>query len=92
MPESVAQAFAACTKTTMTAAQLQDFLVTRLIRSAGGSARRWRIALGPIQVHDLATHAHCNWSVRPSGGVHENCEIEQLLDSVRLDHPIVTAG
>jgi hypothetical protein len=75
----------------VTAGQLQDLLVARLARAAGGSARRWRVALGPVHLHDLATHAHCNWSVRPSGGTRENSEIERLLDTVRLDHPIVTA-
>jgi hypothetical protein len=40
-------------------------------------------------VHDIATRAHCNWSVRASGTTAENGAIERLLDTVRLDHPIV---
>src|SRR3546814_4684859 len=73
----------------MTASELQDLLVATLVRKAGGTRRRWRIAVGPVRLHDLATHPHCNWSIAPSGGVREVAEIEQLLDSLRLAHPIV---
>ena len=74
----------------MTANQLQDLLIARLTRQMGGSARRWRIAIGPIHMHDLATHAPFNWSVRPSGEPNEVAAIERLLDTVRLDHPVLT--
>lgn len=74
----------------MRASQLQDLLVNRLVRQAGGSQRAWRMAIGPIRLHDAETHAHCNWSVAPSGGIRQNAEIERLLDSVRLTHPFVT--
>lgn len=73
----------------MTASELQDIIVAALVRSAGGTQRRWRIALGPIRVHDIATHPHCNWSVTPSGGRRENGEIENLLDRLRLAHPLI---
>jgi hypothetical protein len=76
----------------MTSGELQDLLVTTLVRKAGGSARRWRMALGPVHRHDVATHPHCNWSVAPSGGSREIAEIEHLLDTFRLEHPIVAAG
>src|SRR3546814_3015875 len=76
----------------MTASELQDLLVATLVRKAGGTRRRWRIAVGPVRLHDLATHPHCNWSIAPSGGVREVAEIEQLLDSLRLAHPIVVEG
>jgi hypothetical protein len=75
----------------MTASQLQDLLIARLTRKLGGSARRWRIAIGPVHLHDLATHGPFNWSVRPSGTPREVAEIERLLDTVRLDHPVLTA-
>jgi hypothetical protein len=75
----------------MTASQLQDLLVARLVRKAGGTTRKWRMAIGPIHMHDLATHAPFNWSVRPNGDARENAEIERLLDTIRLDHPVVTA-
>lgn len=74
----------------MTAAELQSLLIARLVRSAGGSPRQWRIAIGPIRLHDLATHAHCNWSIAPSGSAREIAAIEKLLDTVRLTHPIVS--
>ncbi|ODP38786.1 MULTISPECIES: hypothetical protein [Sphingomonas] len=76
----------------MTASQLQDLLVKQLMRKAGGSQRRWRAVIGPIKVHDAATHAHCNWSVAPSGTSREIGEVERLLDTVRLERPIVAAG
>ena len=74
----------------MTANQLQDLLIARLTRQMGGSARRWRMAIGPIHMHDLATHAPFNWSVRPNGDPRDVAEIERLLDTIRLDHPVVT--
>lgn len=73
----------------MNVSELQDLIVRTLVRSFGGSPRRWRIVLGPIRLHDLATHSHCNWSVAPSGGTREVAQIERLLDTLRLDHPIV---
>jgi hypothetical protein len=76
----------------MTASELQDLLVTTLLRKAGGSKRRWRLALGPVRVYDRATHPHCNWSVTPSGSAGEIAAIETLLDEVRSRHPIVTPG
>lgn len=76
----------------MTVSELQDLLVTTLARRAGGTHRRWRIVLGPIRLHDSATHAHCNWSVSPSGNESEVERAEHLLDTVRVSHPIVTPG
>ena len=76
----------------MTASELRDQLVRTLVRSAGSTQRRWRIVVGPVRVHDLATHAHCNWSIDPTGTAREIAEVEGLLDRVRLDRPIVTAG
>jgi hypothetical protein len=76
----------------MTASDLQDLLVATLARKLGGSPRRWRIAIGAVRLHDSATHPHCNWSVAPSGPNIVVAEIEALLDTVRLSHPIVTPG
>lgn len=76
----------------MNASQLQDQLVSALIRKAGGTKRQWRLALGPVRLYDLATHPVCNWSVSPSGSVEENEAIERLLDDFRLDHPLIVAG
>lgn len=73
----------------MTASELQDFLVAALVRQSGGSPRRWRMAIGPVRLHDIRSYPHCNWSVAPSGGSRENAEIERLLDKIRLSHPIV---
>lgn len=73
----------------MTANELQDLLITALVRKAGGTRRQWRMAIGPIRLHDRATHPHCNWSVAPSGSSREIAEIERLLDDVRLSHPVI---
>jgi hypothetical protein len=74
----------------MTIIELQDLIVRTLVRTEGGSPRRWRIVVGPIKIYDLATHAHCNWSVAPSGANGEVAKVERLLDSLRLSHPIVS--
>jgi hypothetical protein len=74
------------------ASELQDLLVRTLVRSFGGSPRHWRAVIGPVRLYDIRTHAHCNWSVAPSGGSREIGRVENLLDTVRLEHPIVTDG
>ena len=76
----------------MRASELQDLIVRTLVRTCGGSPRSWRTAVGPIKLYDLATHAHCNWSIAPSGDVREVARIERLMDRLRLDHPIVVEG
>jgi hypothetical protein len=76
----------------MTVTQLQDLLLTTLLRGAGGDRRRWRIALGGIRLYDLATHPHRNWSVTPSGSFAEVAEIERVVDDIGARHPIVSAG
>ena len=73
----------------MTAIELRELIVATLVRKVGGSARQWRIALGPIRRHDIATHPHCNWSVAPSASARETAQIEKLLDTLRLEHPII---
>jgi hypothetical protein len=76
----------------MTAHDLEQLLIARLVRERGGTSQTWRRALGRVIVHDAATHAHCNWDVRTSGTDVQNAAIERLLDDVRLEHPILTAG
>jgi hypothetical protein len=75
-----------------TASEIQDLIVTRLMRQRGGTVRRWRLAVGPVRVYDPATHGPCNWSVAPSGTTAENAAIERLLDTVRLEVPLAVAG
>ena len=74
----------------MNAQQLQDMLLTRLVRQHGGERRSWRSAMGMIRLHDIATHPHCNWSIYPSGSSRENAAIERLLDDVRGMQPIIS--
>lgn len=72
--------------------KLQDMLVSQLVKRAGGTQRCWRAVLGPVKLHDRATHLHCNWSVAPSGTALEVAEVERLLDDMRLEYPIVERG
>lgn len=74
------------------ASELQDMLVSRLVKSKGGTQRRWRAVVGPVKLYDRATHPHCNWSIAPSGTAREVTEVERMLDMVRLEHPFVVAG
>ncbi|PXA92398.1 hypothetical protein DMC47_23785 [Nostoc sp. 3335mG] len=75
-----------------TASQLQDRIATTLARKIGGTQRRWRLLVGPIKLYDRTTHPHCNWTARPSGGAGEVAAIERLLDTLRLEVPIVEEG
>ncbi|MGF7146702.1 hypothetical protein FHS96_000311 [Sphingomonas zeicaulis] len=74
----------------MNATQLHNHIVTTLLRRVGGNQRRWRQVLGPLQIHDRATHPHCNWSLHPTGSAGEISAVETLLDTVRLEHPLVS--
>ena len=76
----------------MTASDLEHLLVARLIREHGGTSQSWRRALGKLVVRDIRTHTHCNWDVRLSGTDAQRAAIERLLDDVRLEYSIVTAG
>lgn len=76
----------------MLTSQLQDLIVSTLVKQAGGTQRRWRIALGPIKLRDSLSYAHCNWEVTPSGTPRENAAIERLLDTIRLEHPTASPG
>lgn len=76
----------------MTASDLEQLLIARLIRERGGTSQTWRQALGKVIVHDTKTHAHCNWDVRLGGTDAQRAAIERLLDDVRLEYSIVVAG
>jgi hypothetical protein len=76
----------------MTASDLEQLLIARLIRERGGTSQTWQRALGKVIVRDTETHAHCNWDVRLSGTDAQRAAIEGLLDDVRLEHSIVAAG
>ncbi len=74
----------------MTASDLEQLLVAHLIRARGGNSQTWRRAIGKVIVRDPATHAHCNWDIKPSGTAAQSVAIEGLLDEMRLKHSIVT--
>ncbi len=75
----------------MTATDLEQLLIARLVREEGGTSQTWQRALGKVIVRDAATHPHCNWDVRLNGTDAQRATIEQLLDDVRLEHSIVAA-
>lgn len=76
---------------TMTASEVQDLLVSTLVRRLGGSLRRWRVVIGPVRLHDATTHPHCNWSVDLSGSTRATGAVEQRLNEVRLAYSIIAA-
>lgn len=73
----------------MTATELRDLIVRRLVRENGGGTVRWRKVLGELRVYSRATHAHCNWDARPSGASGDVALVEQAVDQLRLRHPFV---
>lgn len=44
----------------MTASDLEQLLIARLIRERGGNSQTWQRALGKVIVRDISTHTHCN--------------------------------
>jgi hypothetical protein len=76
----------------MTASDLEQLLIARLVRERGGTSQTWQRALGKIIVRDTQTHPHCNWDFRLSGTNAQRAAIERLLDEVRLEHSILAAG
>ncbi|OYW87240.1 MAG: hypothetical protein B7Z20_05570 [Sphingobium sp. 32-64-5] len=74
----------------MTADQMFDLLLARLVRDHGGSRHRWRKLIGPIRLYSIATHPHCNWTATPVGTAAEIEAVERLADELRLAHPILT--
>lgn len=75
----------------MTASELEQLLINRLVRERGGTSQTWQRALGKMIVRDVKTHAHCNWDFSLTGTDAQRAAIERLLDDVRLEYPIVTA-
>lgn len=73
----------------MTAGELQNLIVTLLVKAHGGTRQQWRRAIGDVRVYPVSTHPHCNWDIRSSGTVAEMAAIERLLDTVRLERPHV---
>ena len=71
----------------MTASDLQQLLVSALVRAHGGTRQRWRRAVGDIRVYSLDTHPHCNWDVRASGSPGDIDAVDAVVDALRDDHP-----
>src|SRR3546814_4721483 len=51
----------------MTADNLVELIVARLVRDYGRSKHHWRRLVGPIRLYSRATHPHCNWAAAPIG-------------------------
>lgn len=75
----------------MTASDIQQLIVNRLVRSRGGTRQRWRQAIGDVRVYSAATHPHCNWDVRPSGDPDDVDAINDLVDELRFRHARISA-
>lgn len=76
----------------MTADDLIDLLVTRLVREHGGAKHLWRRRVGVVKLYSLTTHAHCNWAIAPTGSAKQIDAIENLIDDLRLSYPILTGA
>lgn len=76
----------------MTGSDLQQLLVTRLVKTHGGTRQRWRQAIGDVRVYPPDTHPQCNWDVRPTGRAADVDAINDLVDELRLRHSRATAG
>jgi hypothetical protein len=76
----------------MTASDLEQLLIARLMRERGGTSQTWQRALGKVIVRNKTTHPHCNWEFWPNGTDTQRAAIEELLDDVRLEHSILSAG
>ncbi|HEX8484069.1 hypothetical protein [Sphingomonas sp.] len=75
----------------MTRGDLEQLIVTQLVRDHGGTRQRWRRAVGTVKLYPVATHPHCNWDVRSSGTRSEIDAVEKMVDSLRARHAIVAA-
>jgi len=75
----------------MTADDLIDRFLARLLRYQGGTRRRWRTVIGAVRVYSPATHAHCNWSITPAGSAAEIAAVEAISDALRNEHPLIAA-
>lgn len=73
----------------MSPSDLVDRFVAILLRTHGGTRRRWRAVVGQPRVYDVATHPHCNWSITPTGNAAEVEVVETLADRLRGEHPII---
>jgi hypothetical protein len=76
----------------MTGSDIQQLLVTRLVKAHGGTRQRWRQAIGEVRVYSLDTHPQCNWDVRPIGRAADVDAINDLVDELRMRHSRVVAG
>jgi len=76
----------------LTASDLEQLLITRLVRERGGTSQIWQRALGKVIVRDTKTHPYCNWDFRLSGTDAQRAANERLLDDVRVEHSIVAEG
>ncbi|MBC9033185.1 hypothetical protein IAG41_12370 [Sphingomonas sp. JC676] len=73
----------------MTGDDLIDRFLARLLREQGGTRRRWRNVLGAVRVYSAATHAHCNWSITPTGSAADVAAVEAVSDALRSEYPIL---
>ena len=74
----------------MTAGEIQDMIVRRLVKTRGGTGQEWRRCIGQLRVYAMDTHPHCNWDVFPSGTVSEKTAVNAEVDYVRSTHPHIT--
>lgn len=73
----------------MTAEELRDFIVRRLVKENAGGTVTWRRVMGELKVYARSSHAHCNWDVQPVGTAAQVEAVKTAVDQIRLVHPFV---
>jgi len=74
----------------MQSTQIHGLILAHLIRNVGGTRQHWRRAVGNLRVFPIATHAHCNWDVYPSGTAADIRAVNEAVDEIRERHPLIT--
>jgi hypothetical protein len=70
-------------------AALRDILVEILTGAAGGTAAKWRKAVGEVEKLSLAFNIRTNWAIHPTGSPADLSAIDKAAEVVRAAHPYV---
>jgi hypothetical protein len=73
----------------MTTTELRELMVELLAGAAGGDPARWRECVGDVKWQPMSTIVP-NWTIEPTGTVHEIEAIRHAERIVRDEHRFVT--
>lgn len=69
--------------------QIAELLVSMLAEATGTKKKRWREAIGQVEMLPLTMNVRCNWSVSPKGSDEDLRAIGNTVELVRTAHPYV---